>query len=422
MSEILEIEFKNRRTEYAANPMQFPFKPGDAVIIEVEKGIDLGFVSHLGFHPEFEGDQRPKMTALRKATPADLKILEQNHQREKRPKRTTRQKIKDHGLEMKLVDAELQWDGRKLTFYFTAEGRVDFRELVKELASAFRTRIDLRQIGARDETKKTGGYGVCGQSLCCTAFLSEFKPITTQMPRDQFLPLNPSKLSGVCGRLKCCLRYEVDTYREFQRQCPKVGHPVRDQHKGDGVVEKIDVVREEIQVRYSNGEIDKTNITEFQEISDWRAEMPRNEIINTISRKPSMPASARAVEVPEETYEPLPEEPGGERVTLLAGGGLGFTSTEGKGDIEVGKSIEVPQQAKKKKRRRNKHGKKTEGTEQQGARSEGSEEQAKPKMDSPVKVQQAERPSRDRIRQMLRIKGKDRNSIQGSRFPISPEM
>ncbi len=200
----------------------------------------------------------------------DVEKLNVNRDREAEAKRLARDEIIRHGLDMKLVDVELQWDGRKMTFYFTAEGRVDFRDLVRDLATKFRTRIDLRQIGARDETKKISGYGVCGRPLCCATFLTEFKPITTQMPRDQFLPLNPSKLSGVCGRLKCCLRYELDIYRDFQRECPKVGHPIKDEDKGMGEVDKLDVVREQIQVRYGNGVTDRYTKEQFVELTNWR--------------------------------------------------------------------------------------------------------------------------------------------------------
>ncbi len=359
MLDILELEFKGRRKEYALNPLQFPFQVGDPAILEVDRGHDLGRISHLGWRPGIESDQTPTLTVLRKAATADLKMLEGNRERETDARTVARQKIHDHNLDMKLVDVELQWDGRKMTFYFTAEGRVDFRELVKDLASTFRTRIDLRQIGARDETKRTGGYGVCGRPLCCSTFLNEFKPITTQMPRDQFLPLNPSKLSGVCGRLKCCLRYELDVYREFQRSCPKVGHPVRDDVKGDGAIDKLDVIREQIQVRFASGDTEKYSTAEFIELSNWRPEMPKNECICTCGRKPpAIPAQPVVTTVD----EPVFPEAGlrkGERVTLLPGGGLGMQSGAGGEEIQVGTNAPLPQAAagpakKKRKRRRGK--------------------------------------------------------------------
>ncbi len=355
MFDILEIEFKGRRKEYATNPMQFPFSVGDIAIIEVERGHDMGKVSHLGWRAGMESEESPALCAIRKAGTTDLKMLEQNAQREQEARGVARQKITDHHLEMKLVDVEVQWDGRKMTFYFTAEGRVDFRELVKDLAATFRTRIDLRQIGARDETKRTGGYGVCGRALCCSTFLAEFKPITTQMPRDQFLPLNPSKLSGVCGRLKCCLRYELDVYREFQRSCPKVGHPVRDEAKGEGSIEKLDVVREQIQVRYSSGEFEKFSPSEFVQITNWKPEMPKNECICTCGRKPAAPPAPPVTTV-EETSIPGVQVRSGEKVSLLAGGGLGMQSGTKGEEIQVGTDLNVPSKpAPKKKRKRRRH-------------------------------------------------------------------
>ncbi|MFZ5432223.1 MAG: PSP1 domain-containing protein, partial [Calditrichota bacterium] len=355
MHDILEIDFKGRRKEFARNPLQFPFIVGDLAIVEVERGQDLGKISYLGQRAEVTDEQAPSLTVIRKAGPADIIILEQNRHREKDARSLAKQKIAHHKLDMKLVDIELQWDGRKMTFYFTADGRVDFRELVKDLASSFRTRIDLRQIGARDETKRTGGYGVCGQPLCCATFLTEFKPITTQMPRDQFLPLNPSKLSGVCGRLKCCLRYELDVYREFQRSCPKLGHAVKDETRGDGVIEKLDLIREQIQIKYGNGDLEKMSTEEFRQNTNWKPEMPKNECICICGRKPpSAPPPKTEESREEEEIQPIRSE-GAERVTLLPGGGIGIKSSTGGEDVQVGTDLSVTpkgdQPAKKKRKR-----------------------------------------------------------------------
>jgi cell fate regulator YaaT (PSP1 superfamily) len=374
MLEVLEIEFKGRRKEYAMNPQQFPFVVGDPAIVEVERGLDLGKVSYLGWRPGMESDEPPSLQVIRRAVPADFHVIEQNVQREKEARGTARQKIADHHLEMKLVDVELQWDGRKMTFYFTAEGRVDFRELVKDLAATFRTRIDLRQIGARDETKRTGGYGVCGRPLCCSTFLTEFKPITTQMPRDQFLPLNPSKLSGVCGRLKCCLRYELEVYRDFQRSCPKVGHPVRDEAKGEGVIEKLDVIREQIQVRYGNGDTEKFSPVEFVQFTNWKPEMPKNEFISTRGRQPANVPAAPITTV-EETSIPGVQVRSGEKVSLLPGGGLGMQSSTKGEEIRVGTDLNVPPKPlQKKKRKRRRHKKPSDP----GASAKGAEGTADP--------------------------------------------
>jgi cell fate regulator YaaT (PSP1 superfamily) len=386
MLDILELEFKGRRKEYATNPMQFPFQIGDLAIVEVERGHDMGKISYLGWRAGLEGDQTPTLTALRRANSADVQVLGSNHDREDNARQIARQKIADHNLEMKLVDVELQWDGRKMTFYFTAEGRVDFRELVKDLASTFRTRIDLRQIGARDETKRTGGYGVCGRSLCCATFLNEFKPITTQMPRDQFLPLNPSKLSGVCGRLKCCLRYELEVYRDFQRSCPKVGHPVRDELKGDGMIEKLDVIREQIQVRYGSGELEKFSQQEFSEITNWRQEMPKNECICTCGRKaPPSPSTPPPVTTIDQPAFPGTVLGSGDRVTLLADGGLGMQGAVMGSEIQVGTgtNLDVPQtQSTGKKKRKRRRGRKKPGAGATGAASTTAEGSTAPEPES----------------------------------------
>jgi cell fate regulator YaaT (PSP1 superfamily) len=350
MPDILEMEFKGRRKEYFLNPMQFPFQVGDPAIVEVERGHDLGCVSHVGWQTGMESTEPPVHPVLRRATAADLRVEEQNIEKAEQARRIGNEKILAHQLEMKLVDVEIQWDGRKMTFYFTAEGRVDFRELVKDLAATFRTRIDLRQIGARDETKRTGGYGVCGQPLCCAVFLTEFKPITTQMPRDQFLPLNPSKLSGVCGRLKCCLRYELDVYRDFQHQCPKTGHPVKDETKGEGAIEKLDVMREQIHIKYQTGALEKLEHKEFLEISNWRPEMPKTECICTCGRKTAASAPVLRESPESESGPQAPQSREGEKVTLLAGGGLGLQSDGA--EIQVGADMTVPAQAPKKKHKR----------------------------------------------------------------------
>jgi cell fate regulator YaaT (PSP1 superfamily) len=220
MASILEIEFKGLRRIYVSNPQEFPFQVGDMAVVQVEKGEDLGAVAHLDWRKGAEQDETPPYQVLRKALAEDLEILQRNRGKEGEALFFARRKARERNLEMKFVDVELQWDGRKMTFFFTADGRIDFRELVKDFAANYRTRIDLRQIGARDETKKKGGYGICGLTLCCATWLAEFHPITTQMPRDQSLLLNPMRLSGVCGRLKCCLRYELQSYRDFLERCP----------------------------------------------------------------------------------------------------------------------------------------------------------------------------------------------------------
>lgn len=304
MASVLEIEFKGLRRGYFANPQEFPFQVGDMAVVQVEKGEDLGIVSHLGWKKGSEQEDLPPYQAIRKALPKDLEILQRNREKEKEARLVARRKAGEHNLEMKFVDVELQWDGRKMTFFFTADGRIDFRELVKDFAATYHTRIDLRQIGARDETKKKGGYGVCGRTLCCASWLPEFHPITTQMPRDQFLPLNPTKLSGVCGRLKCCLRFELDDYRTFLESSPALDQRVLDPKKGKGIIEKLDMIREQVHVRYESGETEKFLLKEFQTITDWKPGRPKDRHISICARLEPVQEPPPSVDVPAKEFAP----------------------------------------------------------------------------------------------------------------------
>ena len=221
--EVLEVAFKARRREYFANPKEILLRTGDWIIVQAERGEDLGKVHHTHEWIKREhlgGSLRP---VLRLARPEDLERMEQNRVKEAKAVQTCKERIAHREIEMKLVDAEYQYDGNRVTFFFTAEKRVDFRDLVKDLASIFRTRIELRQIGVRDESGRIGGVGTCGRELCCATWLRDFEPITLKMAKDQGLSPSPSKISGACGRLKCCLRYELDFYKEAAREFPKIG-------------------------------------------------------------------------------------------------------------------------------------------------------------------------------------------------------
>ena len=220
---VLEIVFKGRRREHYANIHRLPLREGDYVIVQAERGEDLGRIHHSSEWVSAAIAPEGLKAVLRAARPEDLQRLEANRTREERAFIQCRDRIVQRDLEMKLVDCEFQLDGNRVTFYFTAEKRVDFRELVKDLASIFRTRIELRQIGVRDEAGRIGGVGTCGRELCCATWLREFEPITLKMAKDQGLSPSPSKISGACGRLKCCLRYELDFYKESAREFPKIG-------------------------------------------------------------------------------------------------------------------------------------------------------------------------------------------------------
>jgi len=260
---MIEIVFKGERKEIYDNPQQFPFKIGDYAIVEAEKGEDLGIVNQLGTVLERKKVEGEIRNIIRKPTAKDLEKYRENRKKEFEAYQLCRQKIVEHNLAMKLVDVEYQFDGNKITFYFTAEKRVDFRELVKDLASIYKVRIELRQIGVRDEAKRIGGYGLCGRKLCCTTFLKEFEPITTQCAKEQNLPLNPQKLSGLCGRLLCCLMYERDFYRSQTEKLPKIGEQFK---TPDGVatVKKVDVFNETIDLALSEAKVVTVTLEELK--------------------------------------------------------------------------------------------------------------------------------------------------------------
>jgi cell fate regulator YaaT (PSP1 superfamily) len=264
MADIVEIKFKGNRKELYANPMQFPFRVGDYAIVEAEKGIDLGEVNQVSpLLTKKVEDGRSLREILRKATPEDLRRHQENRCREGQALEICKRKVQEHQLIMKLVDCEYQFDGNKMTFYFTAEKRVDFRELVRDLASEFKTRIELRQIGVRDEAKRMGGYGVCGRELCCAVWIKEFQPITTQTAKDQNLTLNPNKLAGVCGRLKCCLMYERDFYNMAIAKFPRLAKPIETE-RGTGILTRIDVFKEEATVLYEDNCVETLTLEEIR--------------------------------------------------------------------------------------------------------------------------------------------------------------
>jgi len=259
------VQFKRERVDYFIDRNHLPLKKGTWVMVQAERGHDLGRI-HMEIDVEHMPDSHHKypLEILHIAKPAEMDILEENREREKDAFRECREMIEFRGLDMKLVDCEIQFDGNKITFYFTAEHRVDFRELVKDLASIFRTRIELRQIGVRDETKKLGGLGPCGLELCCARWLDDFKPISTQYARDQNLAVNPNKLSGPCGRLFCCLDYEQEFYEEARAEFPSEDAVIT---HGDSkfAVLKMDFFKGQIHLRdLKNESIEILPIEEFR--------------------------------------------------------------------------------------------------------------------------------------------------------------
>jgi cell fate regulator YaaT (PSP1 superfamily) len=260
---LIEVIFKGERKEIYQNPMEFPFKVGDHVIVEAEKGEDLGVVHQLGPLLERKRPSGNVLKLLRKPSATDMENFKDNKKKELDAYKLCVKKVEKHGLEMKVVGVEYQFDGNKITFYFTADKRVDFRELVKELASEYRVRIELRQIGVRDEAKRIGGYGVCGRKLCCTTFLSEFEPITTQCAKEQNLPLNPQKLSGLCGRLLCCLMYEREFYQEQSQKLPCLS-TIYETPQGQGRVVDLDVFNEMVTLELPERKYEKVCIADLK--------------------------------------------------------------------------------------------------------------------------------------------------------------
>ena len=248
MTKVIGVRFRKAGKVYYFSPGDNEIKNGDHVIVETARGVEYGYVV-LGSH-EVEDKKvvQPLKPVLRMASPEDEEIERTNKEKEKEAFRICLEKIKKHELEMKLIDTEYTFDNNKILFYFTADGRIDFRELVKDLASVFKTRIELRQIGVRDETKIRGGIGICGRPLCCSSYLSEFIPVSIKMAKEQNLSLNPSKISGVCGRLMCCLKYEEETYEELNSRLPNIGDYVTTDDGLKGEVHSVSILRQLVKV------------------------------------------------------------------------------------------------------------------------------------------------------------------------------
>ena len=254
MIKIVGVRFRNAGKVYYFDPMEFTLRIGDHVIVETSKGPEYGAVS-TGLKP-VEDDQvsQPLRSVLRVATGEDEEKVKQMRVKEKEALKVCREKVRDHELDMKVVDAEYAFDGSKMLFYFTADGRVDFRELVKDLAGVFHMRIELRQIGVRDETRMLGGIGTCGRELCCATYLREFQPVSIKMAKEQNLSLNPAKISGTCGRLMCCLKNEEDTYEFLNAKMPKLGAEAITADGQSGKVIELDVLRQRVRVLFEEGD------------------------------------------------------------------------------------------------------------------------------------------------------------------------
>ena len=262
MVKVVGIRFRNAGKIYYFGPGKLLLKAGMHAIVETARGVEMGTVMNDPREVSEESVIQPLKPVIRIATEQDEKQAEKNRQKEKEAFKICLEKIAKHKLDMKLVEAEYTFDNNKLLFYFTADGRIDFRELVKDLAAVFRTRIELRQIGVRDETKIMGGYGICGRQLCCHTFLSEFAPVSIKMAKEQNLSLNPTKISGVCGRLMCCLKNEQEAYEYLNERLPHINENVSTSDGYNGTVQSVSVLKQLVKVVITK-ENDEKEVREY---------------------------------------------------------------------------------------------------------------------------------------------------------------
>lgn len=253
MKTVIGVKFRKPGKIYFFDPDNLQIKKEDYVIVETQVGEEIGKVVIDNKKVNEEKLANTLKKVIRKATPKDLKQYEENKKKEPEALKICEQKIKKHKLDMRLIDVEYKFDNSKILFYFTAEGRIDFRDLVKDLASIFKTRIELRQIGVRDEVRRIGGNGICGRELCCCSFLGNFDTVSIKMAKEQNISLNPAKISGNCGRLMCCLKYEQDVYEEKIKRLPKIGAIVKTED-GQGIVEEVETLKEKVKVKIRDGE------------------------------------------------------------------------------------------------------------------------------------------------------------------------
>ena len=248
MVNVIGVRFKPAGKTYYFDPLDFDIKQGDSVIVETSRGIEYGEVVMSKKAIDNNQFKKPLKGVIRIATEEDTEKSKRNRELEKEAYKICLEKIQNHKLEMKLVEVEYTFDGNKILFYFTADGRIDFRELVKDLAMVFKTRIELRQVGVRDETKMLGGIGICGRPLCCNTYLSEFIPVSIKMAKEQSLSLNPTKISGICGRLMCCLKNEQEAYEELNSNLPDIGEKVKTFDGFKGEVVSVNVLRQKVKI------------------------------------------------------------------------------------------------------------------------------------------------------------------------------
>lgn len=298
MTEVISVKFKSRGKSYYFSPNGKEIKSGQQVIVETSKGLEMADCVRGNHSVEDTAVVQPLRPVVRIATRDDLRVAEINKQREKEAFEICRQKIAEHELDMKLVDVECNFEGNKTMFFFTSDGRVDFRELVKDLAGIFRNRIELRQIGVRDEAKMLGGLGICGRPFCCSQFIDEFQPVSTKMAKVQSMSLNPGKISGSCGRLMCCLRYEQEAYEDLTKSVPKQGAFV-ETPAGYGTVTQVNLLRQLVKVKLDGEGDDAVKTYRAVEVAAVPGGRPKD--------GETPPSVLKYVPIPEEEDEPEDE-------------------------------------------------------------------------------------------------------------------
>ena len=353
MIEVISIKFKNKGKSYFFSPNGLQIRSGEKVIVETSKGLEIADCCHGNHMVEDTAVVQPLRGVVRLATADDLRVAEINKKREKEAFVICEQKIAEHGLDMKLVDVECNFEGNKTTFFFTSDGRVDFRELVRDLAGIFRNRIELRQIGVRDETKMLGGIGICGRPYCCSQFLEDFQPVSTKMAKVQSLSLNPAKISGACGRLMCCLRYEQGAYEDLVKKVPKQGAFV-ETIDGYGTAVQVNLLRQTVKVKLDSDTDDSLHLYKANELCAVPGGRPKDgeeppHVLHYVPEEPEEEESAETeswdlptLVVPEVKEESLPADrpahEGKSRRRRRRGG-------EKKGDKSAEKSAPAPEKS-----------------------------------------------------------------------------
>ena len=399
MIEVVSIKFKNRGKSYFFAPNDLQLKTGDRVIVETAKGLEIADCSHGNHFVEETAVVLPLRPVVRVATADDLRIAELNKRREKEAFQICQQKIAEHGLDMKLVDVECNFEGNKTMFFFTSDGRVDFRELVKDLAGIFRNRIELRQIGVRDEAKMIGGIGICGRPYCCNQFLDDFQPVSTKMAKIQSLSLNPTKISGSCGRLMCCLRYEQEAYEELIKKVPKQGAFVETKD-GYGTAVQVNLLRQTVKVRLDEDTDDSLHLFKADELAAVPGGRPKDgeapaHVLHYVPPEPEEEEEktdewAVPVMVVPEPVKPEKEAETGEGGKRRRRGGRGKNRTESgeKGAQEARETVQAQRKAGGRRPSRGEKGEKDEKKPEQAAKSADLKSRSRNKSTvKPVKVE-----------------------------------